>query len=110
MLPGGFGGELVAEYAVNGAAGSPQKEYGYRNGELLVAATPGSSHSLSGNGTSAYVQAPSSSSLNIVGPITVEAWIKINAIGAPRAIISREAFQQSGTGGGYRLLITDTGK
>lgn len=56
------------------------------------------------------MQSPSSSSLNIVGPITVEAWIKINALGAYRAIISREAFQQSGTGGGYRLMITDTGK
>ena len=34
----GLGGELVAEYAANGAAGSPQKEYGYRNGQLLITA------------------------------------------------------------------------
>ena len=34
----GIGGELLAEYPVNGAAGSPQKEYGYRNGQLLVTA------------------------------------------------------------------------
>src|SRR6185503_14617743 len=34
----GFGGELLAEYAANGATTSPQKEYGYRNGELLVTA------------------------------------------------------------------------
>lgn len=34
----GFGGELVAEYAANAAAASPQKEYGYRNGQLLVTA------------------------------------------------------------------------
>jgi RHS repeat-associated protein len=32
----GIGGELVAEYNANGAVGSPQKEYGYRNGQLLV--------------------------------------------------------------------------
>ena len=32
----GFDGELLAEYSVNGAAASPQKEYGYRNGQLLV--------------------------------------------------------------------------
>ncbi len=40
----GFEGELVAEYAVSGAfnggnppaAGTPTKEYGYRNGQLLV--------------------------------------------------------------------------
>ena len=31
-------GELVAEYAASGATGSPQKEYGYRNGQLLVTA------------------------------------------------------------------------
>jgi len=32
----GFGGELIAEYPVNGDATNPSKEYGYRNGELLV--------------------------------------------------------------------------
>ena len=32
----GFDGELLAEYAANGAVASPQKEYGYRNGQLLV--------------------------------------------------------------------------
>jgi RHS repeat-associated protein len=36
----GFGGELVAEYAASGAAANPQKEYGYRNGQLLVTAEP----------------------------------------------------------------------
>jgi len=34
----GFDGELLAEYAANGAAATPQKEYGYRNGQLLVTA------------------------------------------------------------------------
>ncbi len=32
----GLGGELIAEYAQNGSASSPQKEYGYRNVQLLV--------------------------------------------------------------------------
>jgi RHS repeat-associated protein len=32
----GLRGELVAEYNVYGAVGSPLKEYGYRNGQLLV--------------------------------------------------------------------------
>jgi RHS repeat-associated protein len=32
----GIGGELLAEYNANAAVGSPQKEYGYRNGQLLV--------------------------------------------------------------------------
>ena len=35
----GFEGELLAEYAASAAAASPQKEYGYRNGQLLVTAT-----------------------------------------------------------------------
>ena len=34
----GLGGELLAEYAANDAASTPQKEYGYRNGQLLVTA------------------------------------------------------------------------
>lgn len=37
----GIKGELLAEYAANGAAASPQKEYGYRSGELLIVATNG---------------------------------------------------------------------
>ncbi|HET9712422.1 MAG TPA: RHS repeat-associated core domain-containing protein, partial [Pyrinomonadaceae bacterium] len=32
----GFDGELLAEYAATAAAAAPQKEYGYRNGQLLV--------------------------------------------------------------------------
>jgi RHS repeat-associated protein len=32
----GIEGELVAEYPVNGAAATPQKEYGYRNGQMLI--------------------------------------------------------------------------
>jgi RHS repeat-associated protein len=43
----GFGGELLAEYPANGAATSPQKEYGYRNGELLITAVASSGGSTS---------------------------------------------------------------
>lgn len=35
----GFGGELLAEYAGGAAPAQPQKEYGYRGGELLVTAS-----------------------------------------------------------------------
>jgi hypothetical protein len=84
---------------------------------LFIAAyfTPSSSsqsiwRSLSLNGTNQYVTAPSSSSLNIIGAITVEGWIKLNSTGAYQAIVSREAFQQAGSGGGYRLVVTDLGK
>ena len=37
----GAGGELLAEYAPAGQPNQPQKEYGYRGGELLVTAAPG---------------------------------------------------------------------
>jgi RHS repeat-associated protein len=32
----GFDGELLAEYAPNAGSAPPQKEYGYRNGQLLI--------------------------------------------------------------------------
>jgi RHS repeat-associated protein len=32
----GIGGELLAEYSAGAAPSAPQKEYGYRNGQLLV--------------------------------------------------------------------------
>jgi RHS repeat-associated protein len=35
----GLGGELLAEYAANAGPAVPQKEYAYRNGQLLVSAT-----------------------------------------------------------------------
>jgi hypothetical protein len=37
----GFDGELLAEYPAKGAASGPSKEYGYRNGQLLISAEAG---------------------------------------------------------------------
>jgi RHS repeat-associated protein len=34
----GIGGELIAEYAANASYTAPQKEYGYRNGQILIEA------------------------------------------------------------------------
>lgn len=34
----GMEGELIAEYNANGSTSSPQKEYGYRNGQMLIVA------------------------------------------------------------------------
>ena len=45
-----FDGELLAEYLANGGASSPQKEYGYRNGQLLVTAEPRSNVALASAG------------------------------------------------------------
>jgi RHS repeat-associated protein len=36
----GLGGELLAEYPKDGPTANPQKEYGYRNGQLLITAEP----------------------------------------------------------------------
>ena len=46
----GFDGELLAEYPATAAASAPEKEYGYRNGELLVTATGRFNVALAANG------------------------------------------------------------
>ena len=46
----GFTGELLAEYRASSPANSPQKEYGYRNGQLLVTATGRYNVALAANG------------------------------------------------------------
>ena len=58
-------------------------------------------HALSLNGTSAYVSVPYSSSLDINGPITVEAWVKRNPAGATQAIVERYGAND----GGYAVRI-----
>ena len=115
----GVGGELVAEYAANAAASSPQKEYGYRNGQLLITADKAgsggggssSSNSLSVNGTSAYLEAANSTSLNVTGSaITLEAWVKMPTTNTGSYQIILEKAPAFGTEGGYELCITDQGK
>ncbi len=46
----GFAGEVLAEYRASAPASSPQKEYGYRNGQLLVTATGRYNVALAANG------------------------------------------------------------
>lgn len=46
----GFGGELLAEYRASSPASAPQKEYGYRDGELLITATGRFNVALAANG------------------------------------------------------------
>jgi len=59
-------------------------------------------------GTS-YATVSSSPVLDIAGPLTVEAWIKVSAIGAAQGIVERYGATNS-TSGGYALRITNTGK
>jgi RHS repeat-associated protein len=73
----GFDGELLAEYAANGAATSPQKEYGYRNGQLLVTAEPASSSNV----------ALASSGATATGSTTLSPYVAGNVIdGSRRAL------------------------
>lgn len=63
----GMDGELVAEYPANGASTSPQKEYGYRNGQLLITAAPSTGQRVNfalANGSYPYATASSSASLS----------------------------------------------
>ncbi len=46
----GFGGELLAEYRATVPAIGPEKEYGYRNGQLLITATGRLNVALAANG------------------------------------------------------------
>src|SRR5207249_6900628 len=56
------------------------------------------------------VVAPGTSSLNITGAVTVEAWIKVAALtGNPQAIIERYGPSYSGDGG-YALRLNAAGK
>lgn len=75
---------------------------------VLKVGQPGEEHaSLS----PAYAEVPSSTSVNIIGPLTVEAWIKVNTLsGQPQAVVSRIDRNTAGSGGGYELVINDTGK
>ena len=68
-------------------------------------------YSLSLNGTSGYVEVPTSVNpngveLNITSWITVEAWIKLNSNGVTQGIVERF----SASDGGYALRITSQGK
>jgi YD repeat-containing protein len=50
----GMDGELLAEYPASGAATPPQKEYGYRNGQLLITAEPAAEIKWAGLGSSGH--------------------------------------------------------
>ncbi len=58
-------------------------------------------HSLSLNGTSAYATVPYSASLNITGPVTLEAWVKTNNATAQQGVIERWGLND----GGYALRL-----
>jgi RHS repeat-associated protein len=73
----GLAGELVAEYAASTSPTTLQKEYGYRNGQLLITAAPGygSSGSLKPDSSSS-TSASSVDLLASVNKVELPAWIR----------------------------------
>jgi hypothetical protein len=69
---------------------------------------PTVNHSISLNGGSAYVNVPANATLNLAGPLTVEAWIKTNSLASQQGIIER--YDWHSAAGGYGLRLTSTGK
>jgi RHS repeat-associated protein len=88
----GIGGELIAEYAQNAPYSSPQKEYGYRNGQLLITTETGTSAAA----PSALTTTPPASGANIVLSWTA-------AQGAINYRVERQ-----GAGGAFALLGATT--
>lgn len=69
-------------------------------------------HSLSLNGTTSYVEAPNSQSLNLTGAFTAEAWLKPNqSTGAYQSIFERYGAPDPSTGrnGGFILRLKPGG-
>ena len=76
-----------------------------------VAGGPTNSSSLSLNGVASYINVPSSTSLNITGLLTVEAWVKTNSNTTQQSIVER--FNNTGVAGndgGWVLRIAPSGK
>jgi uncharacterized repeat protein (TIGR01451 family) len=64
--------------------------------------------SLALDGSGSYVLVPNSPSLDITGPVTVEAWIKTNSI-AQESIVERGRWNGD-VDGGYALRLSEEGK
>ncbi len=92
----GIGGELLAEYAADGAPSAPQKEYGYRGGQILIIAEIGS-----GGGTS-FVKPASQSRSDLIGKIGPGAGGSAN-----RIFSADEPFAALGLNKGYGLITAD---
>src|SRR5437763_5069809 len=86
----GLGGELIAEYAANAAPSNPQKEYGYRNGELLITAEAGGTQSTTQNVTWTNATGVSVSG-NSLAKTTSEGWGNSGAA-STQTIISGDGY------------------
>jgi YD repeat-containing protein len=86
----GIGGELLAEYAANGNPLSPQKEYAYRNGQLLIT-------------TDAGANAPAPSGLTATPP---SSGASINLSWSASSGATNYRIERKGAGGSYNLIGT----
>jgi Concanavalin A-like lectin/glucanases superfamily/Ig-like domain from next to BRCA1 gene len=100
-----FDGQTASDSSGNGNHGTLLGGAGFST-DVPAGSSP-SYFSLSLNGTSAYVSVPNSTSLNITGAITVEAWIKTNSATAQQGIVERYSTSGVGTtNGGYALRLS----
>ena len=91
----------AANNAGNSAPSNPAFGYPCPKNSICPDATPPTQYySLAVNGAGTYVNVPNSSSINVTGPITVEAWVKTNLDGT---FFSRVVSRYSETNGGYIL-------
>jgi len=73
--------------------------------------TPGSDYSLALAAASSYVHVPDNPALDVTGPVTIEAWIKVESVTRPQGIVERfNSFGSSTSDGGYALRLTSAGK
>jgi PKD repeat protein len=81
---------------------------GTTNGPLIPPPQPGANNALQLNGVNQSVQAPSSPSLALVGPLTIEAWINRSVMGLQHSIVEKYGCPVAGGGvvGGYLLRVT----
>ena len=91
-------GELVAEYPMNGGVSSPQKEYGYRNGQLLVTAEAPSTtltpQNVSWTNVSSTIQVTGNSLLKVSG---TSSWYDAGAASS-QTIAAGDGYMESGLG------------
>jgi RHS repeat-associated protein len=90
----GLGGELLAEYGANTAAAVPQKEYGYRNGQLVVTAS-------SPVGTGTGLAAQYFDNMNFTNPKLTRTDATVNfdwGVGSPDSSIGVDTFTTRWTG------------
>ncbi len=99
----GMDGDLLAEYAANAVPSTPQKEYGYRNGELLIAAQSATAK-LPVTATTASATTGSSTPAMAVDGNETTSWI---APGFPTQWIELDLGQTRSVGR-VRLKVTQT--